>query len=146
MNWMSIGIELTGKHKKDAEYKGHTNQQKQSLRTLIQTLEKNHDLLPFGDGYNVIPQSKKLRRSKNPVRNANTIKKNSAGVVAHASTKGGRQDPGAEVMSALEESRSNSVSMNSLFENWRGYISESLDPGILEGIVENIESIIEIPV
>jgi ferredoxin-fold anticodon binding domain-containing protein len=49
-------------------------------------------------------------------------------------------------MSALEENRSNGVSMNSLFENWRGYISESLDPGILEGIVENIESIIEIPV
>jgi hypothetical protein len=76
MNWMSIGIELTGKHKKDPEYKGHTNQQKQSLRMLIQDLEKDYDLLPFGDGYNVIPQSKKLRRSKNPVRNVNTLKKN----------------------------------------------------------------------
>jgi hypothetical protein len=139
VNRYSIGVELTGKHKSDSKYKGHTKEQVQSLKILIAQLEKDHDLLPVGKGYKVIPQSAKLR-SRRAIVNMD------AGVVAHASTKGPRTDPGASVMSALEESRLNSVSMNSLFENWRGYISESLDPGILESIVENIESVIEIPV
>ena len=36
--------------------------------------------------------------------------------------------------------------MKLLFENWRGYVNESADPGVLNKIIEDIERVIEIPV
>ena len=36
--------------------------------------------------------------------------------------------------------------MKLIYENWRGYLNEAVDPDILKKIVEDVERVLEIPV